>query len=152
LHLGAIPTTATLEKLESLAGQFADTQLGALALRSVGQHLALADSGQRERGAAMLTDYLAGDMVSVDADYTAWAIAVAYHFSKKYDLAREWIFYSMRHYPYSVRIRAEDPLYKFYFYDPAAFASQVPWYLLKETWKVPGAEPPQSLKAVQAGQ
>lgn len=152
LHLGAIPTTATLEKLEPVAKQFPDTQLGALALRSVGQHLSLAESGQRERGAAMLQQYLAGGHVSVDADYTAWAIAVAYHFSNKYDLAREWIYYSMRHYPYSVRIRPEDPLYKFYFYDPADFASEVPWYLLKKPWTVPGAQPPQDLKTVQSGQ
>ncbi len=150
LHLGVAPTTGILQTLEPVGEKYAKTPLGALALRSVGHQLALAESDQRERGAAMLQEYLANGLIPADPDYTAWAIAVAYHFSGKYDLAREWIFYSMRHYPDSVRIRAEDPLYKFYFYDPVEFASQVPWYLLEEPWVVPGAPPPTDLKTVQA--
>jgi hypothetical protein len=147
LHLGLAPTTATLNKISEAAKLYPKTEMGALALKAEGiQYIRSEKPEDRTRGAMLLLQYLKNGIIYSDGDQVAWEIAAGYHKNKQYDLAREWVFWLMRHYPQSARIQATDTLMYFYYYQPAAFALTTPWYMLKQSWIVPGVEPPTDLK------
>lgn len=149
-HVGAIITTGTLERVSQAASKYPLTHLGALALKAEGlYHARSEDSENRERGISLLMKYLQNGVVHSGGDNVAWEIAAAYHQAKKYDLAREWVFYLLRNYPATTTVQAADPLTSYYYLEPVAFTRNDPWYLVKEPWKVPNSEPPASLKPRQ---
>ncbi len=150
LHLGVIPTTGSLlNTVVDLAKRYPSTAVGTLAMRAAGHYYARGNGNDLERGTQLLQDFIASGRVPVDLDGTAWTIMTSYHLNKKFDLAREWAFYLIRTYPESIRIRAEDALLYYYYYEPEQFASEIPWYLFKAPWVVPGVEPPTDLKPRQ---
>lgn len=147
IHLGATPTTGMLSLLSDVGQRFPATGLGALALRAEGLNYTRSSAeSDREKGAGVLQDYLAHGVELFDADAVVWQIAASYHRNKSYDVAREWVFYLARNYPWSTRLRMEDTLVGYYYLDPAIFAGGAPWYLFKAPWILPGTEPPTDLK------
>lgn len=152
LHLGIIPTTGIVSRIEDAAARFPATALGSLAMRAQGHYYARGMGNDLERGTDLLQQFLADGQVPLDQDGTAWNIMTAYHINKDYDLAREWAFNLIRNYPTSIRIRAEDALLYYYYFAPAQFAADSPWYLLKAPWNIPGVEPPTDLRPRQGTQ
>lgn len=158
LHLGIATDTATLTLLRGMVDDPAFTvegsNLAPLALRACGYRMIASDFAAEEQlqGIAYLRRYLEATEKPFDGDGIVWSIAGAYHLMKRYDLAREWMFYGAVHYPNSPRIRPEDALYKYYIADPMMFASSAPWYLLQSPWVVPGQAAPENLKPVQESQ
>jgi len=149
LHLGAAPTTATLEHFTKLGADYRQTDLGALAFRAVALHKLNMEPASRLQGVDMMKQYLQGPMAGHEADRMVWYLARGCHLAGQYDLAREWIYYLRRQYPASIYLRDEDPLVHYYLADPQDFASQVPWFLLKEPWIIPGSTPPTDLNPRQ---
>ena len=155
LQIGVAPTTGSRQSLSRLSESFPRQPLGALARRALGLYDVYGEttaSATQVRGAELLTDYLKAGVAVYDADYIALSIARGYHLAGNEDLAREWIYYLLRNYPDSIRVRPEDPLITYYFYNPAKFASEVPWYMLKEPWKIPMAPPPTDLRLKEVKQ
>ncbi len=149
-HVGAIVTTNTLERVTQAASEYPLTHLGALALRAEGLHYARSeDPEKRERGVGLLMKYLENGVIHTGADNVAWEIAAAYHQAKKYDLAREWVFWLVRNHPGTTTVQAADPLTSYYYLEPAAFTRNDPWYMVKEPWLVPNSKPPVSLRPRQ---
>lgn len=150
VHVGAIITTSTLERVSRAASEYPLTHLGALAVKAEGLHNARADEPEkRERGVGLLMQYLKNGVVHSGGDNVAWEIAAAHHQSQNYDLAREWVFWLVRNYPSTTMVQAADPLTSFYYLEPVAFTRNDPWYLVKEPWMVPNSKPPVSLKPRQ---
>lgn len=155
LQIGVAPTTGSRQSLGRLSESFPQQPLGALASRALGLYDVYGEttaSATQARGAEILTGYLKAGVAVYDADYIALSIARGYHLAGNEDLAREWIYYLLRNYPDSIRVRPEDPLITYYFYNPAKFASEVPWYMLKEPWKIPMAPPPTDLRPKEVKQ
>jgi hypothetical protein len=147
VHLSAAPTTDSLNAISQAARQYVKTELGALALKAEGMHYLRSERAEdRSRGADLLMKYLQNGVVYGDGDQVAWEVAAGHHKNKHYDLAREWVFWLMRNYPNSPRINENDALLYFYYIQPVRFTIADPWYLLKESWVVPGEEPPADLK------
>lgn len=147
MHLSAAPTTAILEMMSKGASQYPDTYLGALAMRAEGMHYSnQADNESHEKAAHLLTQYLRNDVAIVEGDGVAWSIAAAWHTIGKYELARQWIFWLVRHYEHSPRIQNSDPLIWYYYLNPINFTMENPWFVLKDPWSVPGEKPPASLQ------
>jgi len=152
LQLGVAPTTDTVSLFDKAATAYPKSSLGALALRAEGLTLAKSDvAADRELGAKLLQKFLKNGVADFDRDAVAWHIAAAYHMIKKYDLARAWIVWLVRNYPDSSRITDTDPLLNYYYLQPRYFAANNPWYLMKESWVVPGSQPPADLKPITEG-
>lgn len=148
LHTGGV-TTQTLDRVHEAATQFPHTAMGALALKSEGQYYARQPEPEnRIKGAVLLTKVLRDGVMKTDTDTVAWEVAAAYHRAGSYDLAREWVYWILRTFPSSPLIQSADPLMNFYYFQPAEFTENEPWYLVKEPWKVPGAKPPADLRPV----
>lgn len=147
LHLSAAPTTAILNMLSEGASRYPKTYLGALAMRAEGMHYSKqSDPESHEKAARLLMHYLENGVGVVQGDGVAWTIAGAWHTIKKYELARQWIFWLVRHYENSPRIQSSDPLVWYYYLDPIRFTSDNPWFLLKDPWSIPDEEPPADLQ------
>lgn len=152
LHTGGV-TTQTLDRVHEVATELPHTALGAMALKAEGLYYTRQPEPQnREKGAALLTQFLRDGVIKTGRDTVAWEVAAAYHRAGAYDLAREWVYWILRTFPSSPLIQATDPLMHFYYVQPAEFAMNEPWYLVKEPWKVPGAKPPADLRPVQNAQ
>jgi len=149
LHLGAAPTTAALEDFTRLGTDFRQTELGALAFRTVALHKLNMEPASRLQGIDKMKQYLQGTMAGHEADRMVWYLARSCHLEGQYALAREWMYYLQRRYPASIYLRDEDPLVHYYLAGPQDFASQVPWFLLKEPWIIPGSTPPTDLNPRQ---
>lgn len=146
LHLAVTPTTGILNTLMDVQKRYPETQTGKLSLRAAGMHLATSpDLAERPRGAAMLTQYLKQGALARDADSIALTLAQVWHVAGQEAVAREWIFFIVRNYPLSPRLIPEDPVVNYYYFAPREHTEEAPWFLMPESWKVPGATPPTDL-------
>lgn len=148
LQVSAAPSTGILTALTDISARYPATQLGALSLKAAGNQLALLGNptaDERVRGAEMLTRYLANGVVVMEPDRVAINIAGAYHLAGQPTLALEWVKWILRTHPDSPYVNPYDAVIGYYYYDAARHAREVPWYLMKEPWKVPGAKPPENL-------
>ena len=147
LHLAVLPSKNIEKDFENIIAKHPQSTPAALALLAIGNNYgSRPDPKDREKGADLLMKYLSGGNYPVAPDSVALSLAKIYHLNKQESLAREWMFYILRNFPNSVRLDKSDPIVEYYAIEPARFASEAPWYLLSEPWKVPGVTAPTDLK------
>ena len=148
LHVGKIDNDDLLKTFKSVVEKYPSTVHGRLAMKAIGIDETYSSKPDRADAAKMLLRYLKEEPNPFEPDYVVYALAVDNHFQKKFDVARQWIYYLHDTYPGSVLFRVQDPLARFYFFAPQEYANAFPWYMLEKPWIVPGAEPPTNLKPI----
>ena len=149
LQLGRVTTDELKSKFSAVGEKYPRTVHGKLCLRAVALEAAYGVKRDPKGALEPLRKYESTYRGEPDTDLIAYTIAGAYHVQGNTDLARHWLYYMMDEYPNSTLLRKQDPLYRFYYQDPAEAVIKFPWFLTETPWVVPGAKLPTNLMPIQ---
>lgn len=148
LQLGIIPDDDLLHKFTEIGDKYPKTVYGKSCARAAALHLAYKKGVKVRTILPILLKYESTYRQESDTDQIAYTIAASYHVLGEHQTARDWIYYMIDQFPNSSYLRKQDPMYKYYFLDPAEQVFSFPWYLYDKPWISPGAKPPTSLKTL----